>query len=38
MVVRPVAELLLTPPPLEAGVLSGVAYASLLAFFAFIGF
>src|SRR5512143_3566990 len=28
----------LTPPPLDAAVLSGVAYASLLAFFAFIGF
>jgi amino acid transporter len=27
-----------TPPPLEAGTLSGIAYASLLAFFAFIGF
>jgi len=25
-------------PPLDAGVLSGIAYASLLAFFAFIGF
>jgi len=34
----PVAELLLAPPPLEASVLSGIAYASLLAFFAFIGF
>ena len=29
---------LLAPPPLDAAVLSGVAYASLLAFFAFIGF
>jgi len=28
----------LVPPPLELGVLAGVAYASLLAFFAFIGF
>jgi APA family basic amino acid/polyamine antiporter len=28
----------LVPPPLDLGVLSGVAYASLLAFFAFIGF
>jgi len=27
-----------TLPPLDAGVLSGVAYAALLAFFAFIGF
>jgi basic amino acid/polyamine antiporter, APA family len=33
----PVAELL-TPPPFEAATLSGIAYASLLAFFAFIGF
>ncbi len=28
----------LTLPPLDAGVLSGIAYAALLAFFAFIGF
>jgi amino acid transporter len=28
----------LAPPPLEFGILSGVAFASLLAFFAFIGF
>lgn len=28
----------LTPPPLDIGILSGVAFASLLAFFAFIGF
>jgi len=34
----PVADVLLAPPPLEAAALSGVAYASLLAFFAFIGF
>jgi len=33
----PVAELLALPP-LDASVLSGIAYASLLAFFAFIGF
>ena len=33
----PVASALV-PPPLDVGVLSGVAYASLLAFFAFIGF
>ena len=26
------------PPPIDADVLLGVAYASLLAFFAFIGF
>lgn len=34
----PFAGALLTPPPLELAALSGVAYASLLAFFAFIGF
>lgn len=34
----PFAQALLTPPPLSAAVLSGMAYASLLAFFAFIGF
>ena len=34
----PFARPLLTPPPLDAGALSGIAYASLLAFFAFIGF
>ncbi len=28
----------LAPPPFEAGTLSGIAFASLLAFFAFIGF
>jgi basic amino acid/polyamine antiporter, APA family len=28
----------LTPPPLEGSVLSGIAFASLLAFFAFVGF
>ncbi len=32
------APAVLTPPPLETGALSGIAYASLLAFFAFIGF
>jgi APA family basic amino acid/polyamine antiporter len=34
----PFGHVLLTPPPLDAVTLSGVAYASLLAFFAFIGF
>jgi APA family basic amino acid/polyamine antiporter len=34
----PFADVLLTPPPFDATVLSGVAFASLLAFFAFIGF
>ncbi len=34
----PIAGALLAPPPLELPVLAGVAYASLLAFFAFIGF
>src|SRR5450759_4694653 len=34
----PFAEVLLVAPPLEAATLSGIAYASLLAFFAFIGF
>jgi APA family basic amino acid/polyamine antiporter len=34
----PFAVPLLTPPPLDAAALSGIAYASLLAFFAFIGF
>jgi len=34
----PLADVLLTPPPLEAATLSGIGYASLLAFFAFIGF
>lgn len=29
---------LFTPPPLDAGVLSGITFASLLAFFAFFGF
>lgn len=29
---------LLVPPPLDAGVLSGITFASLLAFFAFVGF
>ncbi|MGJ4993777.1 APC family permease [Bradyrhizobium sp. HKCCYLS3077] len=29
---------LLTPPPLELGVLSGITFAGLLAFFAFVGF
>ena len=34
----PFAQALLDPPPLQAATLSGIAYASLLAFFAFIGF
>jgi APA family basic amino acid/polyamine antiporter len=34
----PFADVLLAVPPLEAATLSGIAYASLLAFFAFIGF
>jgi len=34
----PLADVLLTPPPLDAATLSGIGYASLLAFFAFIGF
>lgn len=29
---------LFAPPPLDAGVLSGITFASLLAFFAFVGF
>ncbi len=34
----PLLSALIEPPPLAAAALSGVAYASLLAFFAFIGF
>ena len=34
----PFAAPLLEPPPFETAALSGIAYASLLAFFAFIGF
>lgn len=34
----PFAAVIIEPPPLQAHVLSGIAYASLLAFFAFIGF
>lgn len=34
----PFGGTLMTPPPLDIPVLSGIAYASLLAFFAFIGF
>ena len=34
----PAAAVLVTPPPLEAAALSGIGYAALLAFFAFIGF
>ena len=34
----PIVPVLALPLPLDAGTLSGIAYASLLAFFAFIGF
>jgi basic amino acid/polyamine antiporter, APA family len=34
----PALSVLASPPPLDAGTLSGIAYASLLAFFAFVGF
>jgi len=34
----PIAAALVQPLPLDAGTLSGIAFASLLAFFAFIGF
>ena len=34
----PIMAWLMQPPPLEAHALSGIAFASLLAFFAFIGF
>jgi amino acid transporter len=34
----PAGAVLLTPPPLDAATWSGIGYASLLAFFAFIGF
>ena len=34
----PAVDVLTTPPPFDAAVLSGIGYASLLAFFAFIGF
>ena len=34
----PFSGVLLTPPPFDAQVLSGIGFASLLAFFAFIGF
>lgn len=34
----PIAAAIANPPPLEVGALSGVAFGSLLAFFAFIGF
>jgi amino acid transporter len=34
----PFVHALVTAPPLEAGPLSGIAFASLLAFFAFVGF
>jgi amino acid transporter len=34
----PAGAVLMTPPPLEPAALSGIGYAALLAFFAFIGF
>jgi len=34
----PALDVLTTPPPFDVAVLSGIGYASLLAFFAFIGF
>ncbi len=34
----PFADVIITPPPIDAAVLSGIGFASLLAFFAFIGF
>ncbi len=34
----PFIQTMLTPPPFEAATLTGIGYASLLAFFAFIGF
>ena len=34
----PIMTALATPPPFEAGALSGIAFGTLLAFFAFIGF
>lgn len=34
----PFAGVIITPPPIDAAVLSGIGFASLLAFFAFIGF
>lgn len=34
----PFGPALFVPPPLDAGVLSGITFASLLAFFAFVGF
>ncbi len=34
----PFADIIITPPPMDAAVLSGIGFASLLAFFAFIGF
>ena len=34
----PAFDVLTSPPPFDAAVLSGIGYASLLAFFAFIGF
>jgi basic amino acid/polyamine antiporter, APA family len=34
----PFVSALVQPPPLEGGVLSGIAFAGLIAFFAFVGF
>ena len=34
----PIVAAIANPPPFDAGVLSGIAFGSLLAFFAFIGF
>lgn len=34
----PFVSVIVTPPPFDAAVLSGIGFASLLAFFAFIGF
>ena len=34
----PIASVLVQPPPLDPRILSGIGFASLLAFFAFIGF
>ena len=34
----PIAPALMQPPPLDPGILSGIGFAGLLAFFAFIGF
>jgi basic amino acid/polyamine antiporter, APA family len=36
--IRAGLPIVFAPPPMEAGALSGIAFASLLAFFAFVGF